>query len=109
MSAIFQTGSEKADRYVDAALKVAGVGVLAFMVEQYAQNDEFEECAEICKAIAALMDHCEPPDGGFVWGENLKQWIYEHVQSMCKSDGTIIFNNMPHYADMVEGMVYGKQ
>ncbi len=106
MSKLFETGSEKADKYVDAALKVAGVGVLAYMVGQYAENEEFEECAEICKAINALMVDCEPPIGGFVWGEPLKEWICNHVYSITKTDGSCMMNNMPEYADMVERMVY---
>jgi len=55
MSALFETHDPIADAYIDAALQTAGIGVLAFMLSQYEEQEEYEECAIICKAIAAML------------------------------------------------------
>jgi hypothetical protein len=105
MSALFQTGSEKADKYVDAALQVAGIGVLAYLLGEYERAEEYEECTEICKAIAAMSDKMEPPKGGFVWGDEMKEWIANAVHEITFTDGSIVIRNMPEYANMVERTV----
>jgi hypothetical protein len=91
---------EKEVKYKQLCYKY-GVITLCFLIDEYAKQEEYEECQIILNAINQLSEK---------WGEIYpttyddysKRWFERNIRKITGTDGYFIIDNMPYYIEQVK-------
>jgi len=90
----------RTEQYVRACFSY-GVITLCYMIEEYAKEENFEECQIILDAINIIskMIGEEVPTH---FDDKAKRWLRLQLIPFTETDGSVIINNLPLYAEHIK-------
>lgn len=96
----------KENRYVQA-LFAYGIIPLTLLLEEYEQQEDYEECEIICSAINYVNKYTEPHMDDKLPTRYSKDLVHQLKSEFNKYGfkGNIALHNTPHYIEQIKKMV----